>query len=434
MVKTTFIAAAVALLSTYVAAVPVMDYSYDTGRLAPLYIADDAEALADSYIVVLKNHVNSENAMQHCHWVRALHNENSIMAELLDTNAAHGIKHAFDLPKLKGYSGKFSKETLDKIRQSEDVAYIERDTVVYASELERNAPWGLARISHREPLNLRTFSKYNYEAEGGEGVKVYVIDTGINVKHVDFDGRAEWGATIPDGDPDEDGNGHGSHCAGTIAGKRYGVAKKAKPVAVKVLRSNGSGSMSDVVKGVEWATEQHLIDQDEAEKAKKKYKGAVANMSLGGGKSRALDDAVDGAVEEGVVFAVAAGNDNRDACNYSPAASPLAITVGASTITDERAYFSNFGKCVDVFAPGLDITSIWIGSDHATNKISGTSMASPHVAGLAAYFLSLAEEKVTPKQIKDQILELATKNALATLPKDTVNLLIFNNFTSTGLY
>lgn len=122
MVKTTFIAAAVALLSTYVAAVPVMDYSYDTGRLAPLYIADDAEALADSYIVVLKNHVNSENAMQHCHWVRALHNENSIMAELLDSNAAHGIKHAFDLPKLKGYSGKFSKETLDKIRQSEDVS------------------------------------------------------------------------------------------------------------------------------------------------------------------------------------------------------------------------------------------------------------------------------------------------------------------------
>ncbi|KAH8556393.1 serine protease 1 [Umbelopsis sp. PMI_123] len=434
MVKTTFIAAAVALLSTYVAAVPVMDYSFDTGRLAPLYIADDAEALADSYIVVLKDHVDSENAMQHCHWVRALHNENNFMSNLLDSNAAHGIKHAFDLPKLKGYSGKFSKETLEKIRQSDDVAYIERDTVVYASELERNAPWGLARVSHREPLNLRTFSKYNYEPEGGDGVKVFVIDTGINVKHVDFGGRAEWGATIPDGDADEDGNGHGSHCAGTIAGKRYGVAKKAKPVAVKVLRSNGSGSMSDVVKGVEWATEQHLIDQDAAQKANKKYKGAVANMSLGGGKSRALDDAVDGAVEEGIVFAVAAGNDNRDACNYSPAASPLAITVGASTITDERAYFSNFGKCVDVFAPGLDITSIWIGSDHATNKISGTSMASPHVAGLAAYFLSLTEEKVTPKQIKDQILELATKNALATLPKDTVNLLIFNNYTSTGLF
>jgi cerevisin len=174
------------------------------------------------------------------------------------------------------------------------VAYIERDTVVYASELERNAPWGLARISHREPLNLRTFSKYNYDVDSGEGVKVYVIDTGINVKHVDFEGRAEWGATIPDGDPDEDGNGHGSHCAGTIAGKRYGVAKKAKPVAVKVLRSNGSGSMSDVVKGVEWATEQHQIDKDAALKANKKYKGAVANMSLGGGKSKALDTAVDG--------------------------------------------------------------------------------------------------------------------------------------------
>jgi len=434
MVKTTLITAAVALLASYVAAVPVMEYSFNTGRLAPLYISDDAETLTDSYIVVLKDHLDSDNAMQHCHWVRALHNENSFMNTLLDSNAAHGIKHAFDLPKLKGYSGKFSKETLEKIRQSDDVAYIERDTVVYASELERNAPWGLARISHREPLNLRTFSKYSYDAHGGDGVKVYVIDTGININHVDFEGRAEWGATIPDGDPDEDGNGHGSHCAGTIAGKRYGVAKKAKPVAVKVLRSNGSGSMSDVVKGVEWATEQHQIDKDAAQKANKRYKGAVANMSLGGGKSRALDTAVDGAVEEGVVFAVAAGNDNRDACNYSPAASELAITVGASTITDERAYFSNFGKCVDVFAPGLDITSVWIGSDHAVNKISGTSMASPHVAGLAAYFLSLIKEETTPKQIKDTILELATKGSLDKLPKDTVNLLIYNNYTSDSLF
>ncbi|KAG2182364.1 hypothetical protein INT43_007294 [Umbelopsis isabellina] len=433
MVKTTLITTAVALLASYVAAVPVMDYSYNTGSLAPLYMPEDAEAVADSYIVVLKDHVNSENAMQHCHWVRALHNDNTVLSNLLDSNAARGLKHAFDLPKLKGYSGKFSKETLDQIRRSKDVAYIEPDTVVYASELERNAPWGLARVSHREPLNLRTFSKYNYEAEGGSGVKVYVIDTGINVKHVDFEGRAEWGATIPQGDEDIDGNGHGSHCAGTIAGKRYGVAKQAKPVAVKVLRTNGSGSMSDVMKGVEWATEQHQIDKSDAAKSKKKYKGAVANMSLGGGKSRALDTAVDGAVEEGIVFAVAAGNDNRDACSYSPAASELAITVGASTIMDERAYFSNFGKCVDVFAPGLDITSVWIGSDRATNKISGTSMASPHVAGLAAYLLSFTDGEATPKQIKDQILELATKGALTKLPKDTVNLLIYNNYTSSDL-
>lgn len=143
-------------------------------------------------------------------------------------------------------------------------------------------------------MSLKTFSRYSYDPEGGKGVKVYVIDTGINVDHVDFDGRAEWGATIPDNDEDEDGNGHGSHCAGTIAGKRYGVAKKANPVAVKVLRSSGSGTMSDVVKGVDWAVEQHKIDEAKALKTGKKYKGAVANMSLGGGRSRALDAAVDG--------------------------------------------------------------------------------------------------------------------------------------------
>lgn len=163
---------------------------------------------------------------------------------------------------------------------------------MYASELQRNAPWGLARISHREPINLKTFSKYLHEPNGGEGVKVFVIDTGINDKHVDFEGRASWGVSIP-GDGDVDGNGHGSHCAGTIAGKRFGVAKKAEPVAVKVLGSNGSGSTSWVLAGINWAIEQHQIDAAEAEKKGKKYKGSVANMSLGGGKSRALDNAVD---------------------------------------------------------------------------------------------------------------------------------------------
>ncbi|KAG1440291.1 hypothetical protein G6F57_019077 [Rhizopus arrhizus] len=191
---------------------------------------------------------------------------------------------------------------------------------------------------------------------------------------------SSWGKTIPTDDNDQDGNGHGSHCAGTIAGKKYGVAKKAEPVAVKVLKSNGSGSMSDVVAGVDWATSDFLNRKKQAQEAGKSFKGAAANMSLGGGKSAALDRIVNGAVDAGLVFAVAAGNDNKDACDYSPARAEKAITVGASTVFDERAYFSNYGKCVDVFAPGLDIQSIWIGSNTATNTISGTSMASPHVA------------------------------------------------------
>lgn len=163
------------------------------------------------------------------------------------------------------------------------------DSIVYTSELQRNAPWGLARISHRERLNLRTFRRYRYEAEGGKDIKVYVIDTGININHVDFEGRATWGVTVPSGERDEDGNGHGSHCAGTIAGRRFGVAKKARPVAVKVLRANGSGSLQDVAKGIDWAVERHLEDQMRAKRTGKTYKGAVANMSLGAKRSPTLD-------------------------------------------------------------------------------------------------------------------------------------------------
>lgn len=295
---------------------------------------------------------------------------------------------------------------------------------------ERNAPWGLARISHRDSLSFGSFNKYIYAADGGEGVDVYVIDTGTNVDHVDFEGRAQWGKTIPIDDEDVDGNGHGTHCSGTIAGKKYGVAKKANVYAVKVLKSNGSGSMSDVVQGVEWAATQHIKKVKDAKAGKAKgFKGSAANMSLGGGKSPTLDRAVNAAVDVGIHFAVAAGNDNADSCNYSPAAAEKAVTVGASTLADERAYFSNYGKCNDIFAPGLNILSTWIGSKYAVNTISGTSMASPHVAGLLAYFLSLqpasdsayAVAEITPKKLKENIISIGTQGALTDVPSDTTN-------------
>ena len=297
-------------------------------------------------------------------------------------------------------------------------------------EIEKDAPWGLARISHRKSLSFGTFNKYLYSEDGGEGVDAYVIDTGTSVKHVDFEGRASWGKTIPSGDEDADGNGHGTHCSGTIAGKKYGVAKKANIIAVKVLRSNGSGSMSDVVKGVEYATESHLKRVDAAKKGKnKKFKGSVANMSLGGGKSPTLDRAVNAAVDNGLHFAVAAGNDNADSCKYSPASAEKAVTVGASTLADERAYFSNYGKCNDIFAPGLNIQSTWIGSKTATNIISGTSMASPHICGLLAYFLSLqpssdsafAVAEITPKQLKKDLISIGSHGMLADVPASTDN-------------
>ena len=204
---------------------------------------------------------------------------------------------------------------------------------------------------------MGTFNRYAYDAEGGEGVDVYVVDTGINIAHVEFQGRAYWGKTIPQNDLDIDGNGHGTHCAGTIASRAYGVAKKANVIAVKVLGTNGSGSMSDVIAGVDYVSKEAKAKAEQAKAefartGKTSHKGSVANMSLGGGKSRALDLAVNNAVKNGVHFAVAAGNDNKNACDYSPAGAELAVTVGASTLTDERAYFSNHGKCVDVFAPG----------------------------------------------------------------------------------
>ena len=300
-----------------------------------------------------------------------------------------------------------------------------------SGETEKSAPWGLARISHRDSLSFSTYNKYLYSADGGEGVDVYVIDTGTNIAHVDFDGRAHWGQTIPDGDEDVDGNGHGTHCSGTIAGKKYGVAKKANVYAVKVLKSNGSGTMSDVVKGVEWAALNHEAKVKAAKngKGKKGFKGSAANMSLGGGKSVTLNLAVNAAVDAGIHFAVAAGNDNSDSCGYSPASAQNAITVGASTLADERAYFSNYGKCNDIFAPGLNIQSTWIGSDTAVNTISGTSMASPHIAGLLAYFLSLqpasdsaySVAEITPEELKAKLISIATPDSLTDVPSNTEN-------------
>ena len=370
---------------------------------------------------------------------------------------------------------------------------------------------GLARISHRQKLSPRTFTLYEHDPAGGDGVDVYIVDTGININHVEFEGRASWGTTIPQGDVDEDGNGHGTHCAGTVGSRKYGVAKAANLVAVKVLNSNGSGTMSDVIGGVLWSAERAATKlaaarAEYATTGRTNHKGSIANLSLGGGKSQALDDAVNRAVDSGLHVAVAAGNDNRDACDYSPASAEKAVTVGASTLTDERSYASNWGECVDVFAPGtrlrlslrgrllihrilgLNILSTWIGNDTASNTISGTSMASPHTAGLLAYFLSLYPSKsfnpnisafvsppvvvsvpqstlgivfsftravlpswissvfpptvpeaaapappptLTPAKLKEALLSLATPNALAALPPKTPNLLIFNN--ATGL-
>jgi cerevisin len=428
-------------------------------KAAPILSSIDAETIPDSYIIKFKDHVDEHAANNHHMWVQDTHTQGeSERLELrkrsipFTDKTFSGLKHTFDIGEaFKGYAGHFDESMIEKVRNHPDVEFIERDTLVHTmvpvsnkdmitedkcdGETERQAPWGLARISHRNTLNFGTFNKYLYSSDGGEGVDAYIVDTGTNVDHVDFEGRAHWGKTIPSGDADEDGNGHGTHCSGTVAGKKYGVAKKANVYAVKVLRSNGSGSMSDVVKGVEFAATSHLEQKKKAKDGKRKgFKGSVANMSLGGGKTQALDAAVNAAVRTGVHFAVAAGNDNADACNYSPAAASEPVTVGASALDDSRAYFSNYGKCTDIFAPGLNIQSTWKGNKHAVNTISGTSMASPHIAGLLAYYLSLqpAEDSeyalasITPKKLKENLISVATENALSDIPSDTPNLLAWN--------
>lgn len=403
-------------------------------------------SIPNSFIIILKDNISDEAFEFHKLWVSDAQVQSFAKLNIEETNEFEnsvqslnfgsktgGIGHVYDSPGFRGYSGLFTPEVANLLRHSNDVASIELDSIVKTVEAktQEGAPWGLSRISHRKTLGLSDYNKYLYDNDGGEGVTAYVIDTGVNIEHEQFGGRAVWGATIPTGDTDTDGNGHGTHCAGTIGSKDYGVSKKAKIVAVKVLKSNGSGTMSDVVKGVEFAANAHV---KEAKESPKGFKGSTANMSLGGGKSPALDLAVNAAVKAGLHFAVAAGNDDADACNYSPAAAEGAVTVGASTLSDTRAYFSNWGKCVDIFAPGLNILSTYIGSNSATAILSGTSMASPHVCGLLTYFLSLTPSsdsmfstaEITPKQLKQNLIKYGTKDVLSSISDETPNILIYN--------
>ncbi|KAI0231094.1 hypothetical protein L0F63_007311 [Massospora cicadina] len=307
------------------------------------------------------------------------------------------------------YHAEFSDETKDKVQALPEVELIEPDATVTIDAVQADAPWGLARISSRNKL---TGSSYNYTYLGdGAGVTVYVVDTGIMVDHPEFEGRARFGKRFA-GTNDLDENGHGTHCAGTIASKTYGVAKRSSLVAVRVLDRRGSGSSSGVLSGINWAVGD-----------KRGKKGNIISMSLGGGKSKALNAAVEAATNKGLVVVVAGGNDNRDACNYSPASAPSAITVAASDINDRRAAFSNYGRCIDVFAPGVNIKSTW--NNKGTNIISGTSMATPHVAGLAAYLLS--KNHLSPDRLAAEINSLANKDAIVNPGSGSPNRLVFNN-------
>ncbi len=277
---------------------------------------------------------------------------------------------------LNGFAGTLNAGQLNALQHNPNVKYIEQDGIATASTTQTGATWGIDRTDQRAlPLN----TSYSY-TNTGLGVTAYIIDTGIDMAHSEFGGRAIAGFdAFTDGQNGNDCNGHGTHVAGTVGGAKYGIAKGVSLVAVRVLDCGGSGAWSGVVAGIDWVAANHLPGTP-----------ATANMSLGGGASTAVDDAVKRLIADGVATAVAAGNGNifgiaQDACKYSPARVPEAITIGATTKTDAKASYSNYGNCVDFFAPGSGITSSWIGSGTTeTNTISGTSMATPHIAGIVA--------------------------------------------------
>ncbi len=369
-------------------------------------LATEAQAgqpIPDRYIVVFRDGVAHGRAL----------------AARMVANAGGELHFTYEHA-VNGFAATLPAQAIAGISRNPNVAYVEQDAVVtVAQTTQTNATWGLDRIDQRAlPLS----GTYTY-GQTGSGVRAYIIDTGILLSHTEFTNRLLPGFDAIDaGGNANDCQGHGTHVAGTVGGTTYGVAKQVSLVPVRVLDCSGSGTTSGVIAGVDWVTANHV-------------KPAVANMSLGGGASSTLDTAVANSVKAGVVQVVAAGNGNRggredDACKYSPAREPLALTISATSNTDTKASWANYGTCVDLFAPGVGITSAWYTSTTATNTISGTSMAAPHVAGAAALVLS-ANSGFTPAQVEAALEGDATTGVVNSAGSGSPNLLLYTGDGST---
>jgi len=363
------------------------------GKSSEILGMEHPDRLPDRFIVVMK----WEDRMSRG---KAAEMSRSVGGELLFT-----YDHA-----IQGFAVRAPEHAVRQLLNNPRVDYIEADKLVSLDQaVQSPATWGLDRSDQRQ-LPLNNAYQYNFD---GSNVNIYVLDTGIRPTHVDMQGRVVQAFTaINDGRGATDCNGHGTHVAGTAGGTTYGIAKNAILQSVRVLDCNGSGSLAGVIAGIDFVTANHSGL-------------SVANMSLGGGASTALDNAVNNSVASGVFYAVAAGNSNTNACNESPARAALAYTVGATTSSDTRASFSNFGSCVDIFAPGQNITSAWHTSNTATNTISGTSMASPHVAGVAALHLE-ENPSFTPADIANLLTSNATQGVLSGIGSGSPNLMLYS--------
>ncbi|MBT2508744.1 S8 family peptidase [Streptomyces sp. ISL-98] len=374
------------------AGVTVLNSSFAGASPAPaqgiVYGADAKGAVAGSYIVMLDEKADKQDLAKE-YGGKLQRNYNSA---------------------INGFSASGLSETEAKrLAADPAVGKVVQNKKFTINATQDNPPsWGIDRIDQADTAGD---SKYTYPDSAGEGVTAYVIDTGVRITHKDFEGRAAHGFDAVDNDDSaDDGNGHGTHVAGTIAGAAHGVAKKAKIVAVRVLDDQGSGTTEGVVAGIDWVTKNHQGP-------------SVANMSLGGGPDEALDEAVRKSIAAGVTYGVAAGNESSDAGQGSPSRVKEAITVASSTKDDQQSDFSNFGAVVDIYAPGSDITSSWNDSDEGTKTISGTSMATPHVVGAAAVYLA-GHKDATPDAVAKALTDGATPDKISNPSEGTANKLL----------